>query len=263
MGICRRRLRPASLLPGCDAARRSSDWGARETDVRRSTRGARLRRTAPGGLRIIGIDERVQPLGRNSLTYGADDIVERLLETAGWPAEVRATIVDVADEYLSLVTPLQQIAAATAGTQMSRPWGIVASRPQTAEQKARLELGLPAAGAAKDGCPPAPKVILPKAPSGSSSSGRGSASSSGWTYRWESPSGNLHCGYAPRSSMGVPVIACLDSQTNTLARLYANRSAMITTATRSQRAQLQGDLCATSTRRSGKGRSRARSLIRA
>lgn len=163
---------------------------------------------------------------------------ERLLDTKSWPAEVAASIPQVADEYLAIVTPLQLIASATSGSQMTQPWVTISSKARTAEQRVRLELGLGTAGSEEDGCPPAPKVVAPKAPS--SSSGSGSASSSAWVYRWESPSGNLRCGYAPRSSRGVPVVACLDSDTNTLARLYRGYSAAISSATSSQRRQLPG-----------------------
>lgn len=165
---------------------------------------------------------------------------ERLLSTENWPAEVAESIPQVADEYLAIVTPLQLIASATAGSQMTQPWVTVSSKARTAEQRVRLELGLETAGSEEDGCPPAPKVVAPKSPS--NSSGSGSTSSSAWVYRWESPSGNLRCGYAPRSSKGVPVVACLDSDTNTLSRLYRGYLAAISYATSSQRQQLPGGI---------------------
>ena len=165
---------------------------------------------------------------------------ERLLSTTDWPVSVTESIRQVADEYLSIVTPLQLIASAVKGSAMAQPWATVSSKARTAEQRVRLELGLGTAGSEDDGCPPEPRVEAPNPATSPSGSGTDSGTNTAWTSRWQSPSGNLRCGYAPRSSKGVPLVACLDADTNTLARLYNGYRAAISSATSSQRQQLPG-----------------------
>jgi hypothetical protein len=139
--------------------------------------------------------------------------------------------------FLEMIVPLQAMANAPTGASMAEPWQKVALNPRTAEQQARIDLGLPAANAANDGCPPVPRATpkpttLPK-PSGASNS-----TSGGGQDNWQSPSGNLRCAYFAEGSQG-PSVACLDSDNNQLVILnegYTRSSS----ASSSQRAQLPG-----------------------
>lgn len=154
-----------------------------------------------------------------------------------WPESIAAELPAVSDEYLAMLAPLERINQAGKGNAMKEAWQELQSLPRTAEQQVRLTLGLGVVWSDDDGCPPPPKV-KPKPPE-KDDDGSASANSN-WTSLWQSPSGNLRCGFAPRGSLGVPVVACLDSDTNTLARLPKGYYPAFTNATASQRSQLPG-----------------------
>lgn len=156
---------------------------------------------------------------------------------AAWPDSIAAELPAVSDEYLAMLAPLERINQAARGSAMKTAWEELTSLPRTAEQQVRLTLGLGVVWSDEDGCPPPPKV-KPKEPK--KADANSSSSNSNWTTLWQSPSGNLRCGFAPRGSLGVPVAACLDSDTNTLARLPKGYFPAFTNATTSQRSQLPG-----------------------
>lgn len=160
-----------------------------------------------------------------------------LNDITSWPESVATEIPVVSKEYLALLAPLERINQATKGNAMKAAWDEVQSLPRTAEQQVRLTLGLGVVWSDDDGCPPPPKV---KPKEAKKNDGNGATSSSNWTSLWQSPSGNLRCGFAPSGSLGVPVAACLDSDTNTLARLPRGYYPAFTQATSSQRSQLPG-----------------------
>lgn len=160
-----------------------------------------------------------------------------LTEVTSWPESVAVEIPAISDEYLAMLAPLERINQATKGNAMKAAWEELQSLPRTSEQQVRLALGLGVVWSDDDGCPPPPKV-KPKEPK--KNNGGSTSSSSNWTTLWQSPSGNLRCGFAPSGSLGVPVVACLDSDTNTLARLPKGYYPAFTNATASQRSQLPG-----------------------
>lgn len=160
-----------------------------------------------------------------------------LSEVTSWPESIAAELPAISDEYLAMLAPLERINQATKGNAMKAAWEELQSLPRTSEQQVRLTLGLGVVWSDDDGCPPPPKV-KPKEPK--KNNGSSTSSSSNWTTLWQSPSGNLRCGFAPSGSLGVPVAACLDSDTNTLARLPKGYFPAFTNATTSQRSQLPG-----------------------
>ena len=169
----------------------------------------------------------------------ASRAAQQLEQFRPWPANVADDMPEVSQEYLQMLTPLQRIASASDGEAMKDPWLELRALPRTAEQSVRLTLGLGIVASPEDGCPPAPEV--PRRSADVDDDDAQSASGSGsWTTLWQSPSGNLRCGFSPEGSLGVPVAACLDSDTNTLARLPKGYYPAITSATTSQRAQLSG-----------------------
>ena len=157
------------------------------------------------------------------------------LQNLSWPEDLAAGISAVTQEHAQLIVPLDQIKNASTGTEMRESWQALRELPRSGENILRAQLGLGLAWSSNDGCPPPPPVTEP-----SESTSRPNTSSGAWTTLWQSPSGNLRCGFAPRGSLGVPVVACLDSDTNTLARLPKGRFTQFTEATSSQRAQLPG-----------------------
>ncbi|MSW42247.1 MAG: hypothetical protein F2842_08555 [Actinobacteria bacterium] len=90
--------------------------------------------------------------------------------TAGgvaWPDGLLSSINGMEQNFLSMIVPLEAMVNAPTGAAMEAPWSKVALNPRIAEQQARIDLGLPAADAANDGCPPVPRskpkpVALPK-----------------------------------------------------------------------------------------------------
>ena len=154
-----------------------------------------------------------------------------------WPDGLLPSIDAMKVNFLGMIVPLEAMVNAPTGAAMEAPWSKVALNPRVAEQQARIDLGLPAANAAKDGCPPVPRskskpVALPK-PGGNGSSGGG-----GGPNNWQSPSGNLRCGYFEQGSDG-PSVACLDAETNTLVILNVGATRTVQ-ASQSQRDQLRG-----------------------
>ena len=160
-----------------------------------------------------------------------------LAEVTSWPESIAVELPAISDEYLAMLAPLERINQATKGNVMKAAWEELQSLPRTSEQQVRLNLGLGVVWSDDDGCPPPPKV-KPKEPK--KDNGGSTSSNSNWTTLWQSPSGNLRCGFAPSGSLGVPVAACLDSDTNTLARLPKGYFPAFTNATTSQRSQLPG-----------------------
>jgi hypothetical protein len=160
-----------------------------------------------------------------------------LSDVASWPDSVAREIPSVSKEYLAILAPLERINQATKDNAMKAAWDEIQSLPRTAEQQVRLTLGLGVVWSDDDGCPPPPKV---KPKQAQKEDGNSATSNSSWTTLWQSPSGNLRCGFAPSGSLGVPVAACLDSDTNTLARLPKGYYPLFTQATSSQRAQVPG-----------------------
>lgn len=160
-----------------------------------------------------------------------------VLETSSWPPEVASDIPAVAEEYLSMLRPLTTLSESNSGGQLRRAWQFLNTSSRAREQAVRIALGLGPVDSASDGCPPpAPKNTqaqpAPKAPAGSSGA---------WTQLWQSPSGNIRCGFTPRGSAGVPTVACLVADENRLARLPQGSEAVYTpSASESQRAQLPG-----------------------
>ena len=163
--------------------------------------------------------------------------------TVVWPANLNASVQGVHNDMLGLLAPLGNMSTATNGAGMAAPWQIIASQPRINEQQARLDLGLPAANAANDGCPAVPKATTaptakPVAPAGGVTHTAAPVVVGGGDDNWQSESGNLKCAYFPHGSQG-PSVACVDLSSGTLMRLntgYSRRSQ----ATESQLAQLPG-----------------------
>jgi len=157
------------------------------------------------------------------------------LQNLSWPEDLAAGKSAVTREHAQLIIPLDQIKNASTGAQMRESWRELRELPRSGENILRAKLGLGLAWSSNDGCPPPPPLPKP-----SESTSGPNTSSEAWTTLWQSPSGNIRCGFAPRGSLGVPVAACLDSDNNTLARLPKGRFAQFTEATSSQRSQLPG-----------------------
>lgn len=157
------------------------------------------------------------------------------LENVSWPSEIASNIPTVIEEHREIQFLLGRIESSVTGSDMKVVWQELRTLPRMGEQRIRSQLGLGDVWSQNDGCPPPPPVSNSDA-----SAERPTTSSAGWTTLWQSPSGNLRCGFAPRGSRGVPVAACLDSDTNTLARLPRGYAPVFSEATASQRAQLPG-----------------------
>lgn len=158
-----------------------------------------------------------------------------------WPEKLSPSIQGMKENFLGFIVPLQQMVQATSGASMATPWQQVALNPRIAEQQARLDLGLPAANAANDGCPPVPKPSpRPVVTSSPNTSGKSNAggSNGGGANNWQSPSGNLRCAYFASGSAGESV-ACMDGDNNRLVILNHGYS-RTSDASQTQRDQLQG-----------------------
>jgi len=157
-----------------------------------------------------------------------------------WPDKLRPSIEGMKENFLGMIVPLQAMASATTGAAMASPWQQVALNPRIAEQQARLDLGLPAANAPDDGCPPVPTPQpRPRVTSTPNTSGDDNQTgTSSDPNRWQSPSGNLRCAYFSSGSQG-PSVACLDSDNNRLVILNQGYTRTMQ-ASSSQRSQLGG-----------------------
>lgn len=177
--------------------------------------------------------DQAAPYAQGAVTAASSTISN--LENVVWPSEIASDIPTVIEEHREIQFLLGRIESSVTGSDMKAVWQELRTLPRLGEQRIRLQLGLGDVWSQNDGCPPPPPVANSDA-----SSERPTTSSAGWTTLWESPSGNLRCGFAPRGSRGVPVAACLDSDTNTLARLPRGYAPVFSEATASQRAQLPG-----------------------
>lgn len=154
-----------------------------------------------------------------------------------WPGDLAAKMPEVSREHLAMLRPLATLGETNSGDQMRRAWQYLNEMSRTSEESVRIDLRLGAVNSEKDGCPP-PKMAEArpqKTPSGSDSA------AGSWTQYWQSPSGNIRCGFTPDGSAGVPTVACLVADQNTLARLpQGGQASYSPSATESQRAQLPG-----------------------
>lgn len=136
--------------------------------------------------------------------------VARQIPEKQWPETIAVLMPEVAEEYLAMIPPLGQIAGAASGEDRSTAWRQLQEVPRTAEQRVRIQLNLGPAATDQDDCPPALKVKPNQTKPQTSGSGSNNAAASlGWTDHWRSPKGNIKCGYNPRGSRGVAVIACM------------------------------------------------------
>lgn len=159
------------------------------------------------------------------------------LETSSWPEGVSEKIPGVTQEYLTMLRPLTTLSESSSGEQLRRAWQFLDSLSRTNEQAVRIDLGLGPIDSLEDGCPPPLPVATQPKPQPTS----GSTGSGAWTQYWQSPSGNIRCGFTPQGSAGVPTVACLVADENRLVRLAQGSDASYSpSATDSQRAQLPG-----------------------
>jgi hypothetical protein len=160
------------------------------------------------------------------------------LDANQWPTEVAPSIPGVSEEYLAMLRPLTTLSESNSGDQLRSAWQFLDELGRTNEQAVRIELGLGPVDSNDDGCPPPqPIPSRPATPTPSSP-----ASGSGpWTSSWQSPSGNIRCGFTPQGSTGLPTVACLVSDENRLVKMSQGSDPMYSpSATESQRAQLPG-----------------------
>lgn len=159
------------------------------------------------------------------------------LDNTTWPGDLAAKMPGVSQEYLSMLRPLATLSETNSGDQLRRAWQFLSEMTRTNEESVRIDLKLGAINSDKDGCPP-PKKIKPRPQTTPESP---TAASDPWTESWQSPSGNIRCGFTPQGSAGVPTVACLVADENTLAKLaQGGLPEYSASATESQRAQLPG-----------------------
>lgn len=101
----------------------------------------------------------IQPYTRNAVEAARQTSQD--LERDDWPEDIAALMPEVSREYLEMLAPLDRMDQASSGAQMQEPWKQIRSLSRTAEQQARVTLGLSTVGSKNDGCPPAPKVPTP------------------------------------------------------------------------------------------------------
>ena len=160
-----------------------------------------------------------------------------VLESSSWPPEVASDMPAVSEEYLAMLRPLTTLSESNSGEQLRRAWQFLNTSSRTREQAVRIALGLGPVDSAGDGCPPPAPISAQSQPAPTAPAGASGA----WTQLWQSPSGNIRCGFTPRGSAGVPTVACLVADENRLARLPQGSEAVYSpTATESQRSQLPG-----------------------
>ena len=159
------------------------------------------------------------------------------LEASSWPPGISEKMPAVSQEYLAMLRPLTTLSESNSGEQLRRAWQFLDSLSRTNEQAVRIELDLGPIDSNEDGCPPPAPVTTQPQPRPTS----GNTVSGAWTQYWQSPSGNIRCGFTPQGSAGVPTVACLVADENRLVRLAQGSDASYSpSATDSQRAQLPG-----------------------
>ena len=175
--------------------------------------------------------------GLSDLALEAVRNTSAVLESSSWPPEVASDMPAVAEEYLAMLRPLTTLSESNSGEQLRRAWQFLNTFSRTREQAVRIALGLGPVDSAGDGCPPPAPISAPPQPAPTAPAGASGA----WTQLWQSPSGNIRCGFTPKGSAGVPTVACLVADENRLARLPQGSEAIyFPTATESQRSQLPG-----------------------
>jgi hypothetical protein len=161
-----------------------------------------------------------------------------LLDASEWPPDVAPSIPGVAEEYLGMLRPLTTLSESNSSDQLRSAWQFLDELSRTNEQAVRIALGLGAVASSTDGCPPPQPVPTRTSPPKPSSPASGSGA---WTSSWQSPSGNIRCGFAPQGSTGLPTVACLVADENRLVRMPQGSDPIYSpSATESQRTQLAG-----------------------
>ena len=155
-----------------------------------------------------------------------------------WPPDVAPSIPGVSEEYLAMLRPLTTLSESNSSNQLRSAWQFLDELSRTNEQAVRIALGLGPVASSTDGCPPAQPVPAQTSTPKPSSTAPGSGA---WTSSWQSPSGNIRCGFAPKGSTGLPTVACLIADENRLVRMPQGSDPIYSpSATESQRAQLAG-----------------------
>lgn len=160
------------------------------------------------------------------------------LDANQWPPEVAPSIPGVTEEYLAMLRPLTTLSESNSGDQLRSAWQFLEELSRSDEQAVRIELGLGPVDSNDDGCPP-PQPVPTRTSTPKPSSP--AAGSDAWTSLWQSPSGNIRCGFTPQGSTSLPTVACLVADENRLVRMPQGSDPIYSpSATENQRAQLAG-----------------------